>query len=200
MSDQILQENQADEETFPFLSITSLRSTHRELLQERRDNGETSEFHAAISEFLRRGEAAGAYLDEDEDRWAAQNLLDYWENELYHAGLEPPECTLAEFDPDLQPEIPDELCPYVGLGAFQESEHDYFYGRTQLIDNLLQQLNGSRLVAVIGPSGSGKSSVVLAGLLPRLYGGSDLPGSQNWHYFPPIVAWFGAPGQPGQVA
>lgn len=58
--------------------------------------------------------------------------------------------------------------PYKGLKAFQEADASDFYGRDELIDRLEETLNRRRLVAVVGPSGSGKSSVVKAGLLPRL--------------------------------
>src|SRR5262249_3405839 len=54
-------------------------------------------------------------------------------------------------------------------------------GRETLIDLLLEKVKNERFLAVFGPSGSGKSSVVLAGLLPALKRGL-LPGSQRWRY------------------
>ena len=73
--------------------------------------------------------------------------------------------------------------PYKGLHAFQESDAADFFGRDALVHRLIERLaeegNFSRFLAVIGPSGSGKSSVVNAGLIPALRRG-DLPGSQNW--------------------
>ncbi|MEM7287292.1 MAG: hypothetical protein AAF480_13145, partial [Actinomycetota bacterium] len=73
--------------------------------------------------------------------------------------------------------------PYKGLRAFQESDADDFFGRERLVDRLLEQLRQdapeSRFVAAVGPSGSGKSSVVRAGLLPRLRAGA-IPGSHEW--------------------
>ncbi|MCA9921700.1 MAG: SUMF1/EgtB/PvdO family nonheme iron enzyme [Anaerolineales bacterium] len=179
---------QTPEEIIPFLSYLSLRDTHRELLKRRREeqDNENTSLWDDVKDFLQRGEAAGAFLDIDEERQGAQNLLDYWHNQLYHAGLEGPEAILAEFDPTTQPEIPDSRCPYIGLDAFNESNFHLFFGRSQLIEDLMRQVTVNRLVAAIGPSGSGKSSVVLAGLLPRLKKG-DLPGSALWHYYPTIV-------------
>ncbi|MEX1037776.1 MAG: BTAD domain-containing putative transcriptional regulator, partial [Acidimicrobiia bacterium] len=58
--------------------------------------------------------------------------------------------------------------PYKGLKAFGESDADDFYGRDKLIDHLIGAVNRRRLVAVVGPSGSGKSSLVKAGLVSRL--------------------------------
>lgn len=73
--------------------------------------------------------------------------------------------------------------PYRGLRAFTESDVDNFFGRETLVQELLGLLSdGSdleRFVAVVGPSGSGKSSVVKAGLLPALRRGG-LPGSDSW--------------------
>ncbi len=75
--------------------------------------------------------------------------------------------------------------PYKGLRAFQEGDADDFHGREQLIQQLLSRMTEdhplSRFLAVVGPSGSGKSSVVKAGLIPALRKGA-IPGSQNWFY------------------
>ncbi|MCP4426764.1 MAG: SUMF1/EgtB/PvdO family nonheme iron enzyme [Chloroflexi bacterium] len=176
----------SEEEIVPFLSLNSLRSAHSELMKERRQGEPTDAFWNQVVEFLRCGQAGGAYMDDDGERITAQSLLDYWENQLFHEGKEPPEAVLAEFDPQKFPPIPDYLCPYVGLGAFQAENRDSFYGRSQLIDDLLRHVMVNQLIAVVGPSGSGKSSVILAGLLPRLQDGA-LPGSQNWRYYDPIV-------------
>ena len=58
--------------------------------------------------------------------------------------------------------------PYRGLFAFSETDAAVFFGREQLVDDMLAALDVHPFLAVIGPSGSGKSSVVRAGLLPRL--------------------------------
>jgi DNA-binding SARP family transcriptional activator len=58
--------------------------------------------------------------------------------------------------------------PYRGLAAFRETDADVFFGREVLTEQLLARIRRNRAVAVVGPSGSGKSSVVRAGVLPRL--------------------------------
>ncbi|MCA9899609.1 MAG: SUMF1/EgtB/PvdO family nonheme iron enzyme [Ardenticatenaceae bacterium] len=179
----------SDEEFIPFMSFTSMRDSHRALLKDRRKNKgdeDTSEFWEAVTEFLHRGADAGAFIDNTEDREAAQSLLDYWHNQLFHAGKETPEAVLVDYDTTTQPEIPDSRCPYIGLESFNEENKHLFYGRDQLIRELLDQVLVSRLVTAVGPSGSGKSSVVLAGLLPKLEDG-ELPDSDTWHYYPTIV-------------
>jgi WD40 repeat protein len=69
--------------------------------------------------------------------------------------------------------------PYRGLDAFDEADAAWFFGREPDIQQLLEQLKGSRFLAVLGPSGSGKSSLVRAGLVPALRAGA-LPGSGTW--------------------
>ena len=60
-------------------------------------------------------------------------------------------------------------CPYRGLLAFREQDAPFFYGREAFTERLVEAVQGdARVVVVLGPSGSGKSSVVFAGLLPRL--------------------------------
>ncbi len=74
------------------------------------------------------------------------------------------------------------ICPYKGLAYFDCTEEDarYFYGRTALTDELLEKVRVGNFLAVLGASGSGKSSVVRAGLLYQLQLGRRLSGSESW--------------------
>jgi basic membrane lipoprotein Med (substrate-binding protein (PBP1-ABC) superfamily)/DNA-binding SARP family transcriptional activator len=70
--------------------------------------------------------------------------------------------------------------PYKGLRPFAEADAGDFFGRDDLVEQLIRTLReGAPLVALVGPSGSGKSSVIAAGLIPRLRAG-DVPGSEHW--------------------
>ena len=69
--------------------------------------------------------------------------------------------------------------PYPGLRPFESHESEIFFGREAHTDRLLEILQRERFLAVIGPSGSGKSSLVRAGLLPGLAMGSLGTGS-DW--------------------
>jgi WD40 repeat protein/serine/threonine protein kinase len=75
--------------------------------------------------------------------------------------------------------------PYKGLQAFQEADENDFFGRKELIERLVNRLaktdQNPRFLAIVGPSGSGKSSIALAGLIPALKRGA-LFGSQEWFY------------------
>ncbi|MGJ3246807.1 MAG: caspase family protein [Elainellaceae cyanobacterium] len=73
-----------------------------------------------------------------------------------------------------------EICPYRGLECFEESHAEYFFGRSELTDQLLDQLRSGRFVAVVGASGSGKSSLVRAGLISELRKGQKFSGSDRW--------------------
>ena len=70
-------------------------------------------------------------------------------------------------------------CPFKGLASFEPVDAEYFFGREQLIAELVARLVGAGFLGIVGPSGSGKSSVLRAGLLPALAGGV-LPGSGSW--------------------
>jgi hypothetical protein len=83
--------------------------------------------------------------------------------------------------------------PYKGLRPFGEADADDFFGRETLIQELLGRIaevgdpaagskqDLTRFLAVVGPSGSGKSSVVKAGLIPALRRGG-VPGSEDWFF------------------
>lgn len=70
--------------------------------------------------------------------------------------------------------------PFPGLRPFNTDEDHLFFGREQQISDLLTLLRKHRFVAVVGSSGSGKSSVVRAGLLPELLGGGMRQVGSDW--------------------
>ncbi len=81
-------------------------------------------------------------------------------------------------------------CPYPGLAAFGRQHADLFFGREEQIHNLVREIEaGNRRLCIIGPSGSGKSSLVQAGLLPQLERGSAVRAA--W-----LVASMRATGNP----
>ena len=69
------------------------------------------------------------------------------------------------------------VCPYRGLRAFREEDAPYFFGREAFTTLLVDAMGASPMVGVIGPSGSGKSSVVHAGLVPALRSSGDEGGA-----------------------
>lgn len=86
---------------------------------------------------------------------------------------------------EVRPSVASGICPYKGLSFFDYTGDDpkYFFGREHLTDQLLEKVRSGNFVAVLGPSGSGKSSVVRAGLLHQLRSGHRLSGSEHWPIF-----------------
>ncbi len=78
-------------------------------------------------------------------------------------------------------------CPYKGLDYFKTEDHEYFYGRTALTDKLLEKVRSKNFLVVLGASGSGKSSLVRAGLLYQLQQGLKLSGSDHWQIYQPFT-------------
>ncbi|MCW8382155.1 nSTAND1 domain-containing NTPase [Streptomyces justiciae] len=72
--------------------------------------------------------------------------------------------------------------PYTGLRSFTEEDAEWFFGREQLVEEVAGRLERQRFVVVIGASGSGKSSLLRAGLVPRLQAAATVvvltPGTQ----------------------
>ena len=90
----------------------------------------------------------------------------------------------ATEDLALAPSMVWEGCPYLGLMPFQERDAKIFYGRgelvAQLVQRLAERLGQPGILLVTGESGAGKSSLLRAGLMPLLAAGALGPGSQRW--------------------
>jgi tetratricopeptide (TPR) repeat protein len=81
--------------------------------------------------------------------------------------------------------------PFPGLRPFEANEEHLFFGREGQSEEILRRLRQHRFLAIVGSSGSGKSSLVRAGLLPYLYGGFLADGGSHWR-----VAIFRPGGDP----
>jgi WD40 repeat protein len=126
----------------------------------------------AEQEATRRLAAAGQWLaTERRERRAdlefANNVIGLKLARLYGDGGAPPVDAVTE-------------CPYKGLASFGGDDARLFFGRERLVGELAARTVGSGLLAVVGASGSGKSSLIGAGLIPSLREGL-LPGSKRWH-------------------
>ena len=126
----------------------------------------------AGDEARRRLEAAAAWLAEGRGRQAAglrfaDNVIAAHLGRMYDAGR--------------VEELGDGCALTKDSEAFEEADAAYFFGREQLVGELAARTVGFGLLGVVGPSGSGKSSVVLAGLIPSLRAGL-LPGSERWDH------------------
>ncbi len=91
--------------------------------------------------------------------------------------------------------------PFPGLRAFTDADAPIFFGRGHEIDALVKRLQTARFVGVVGVSGSGKSSLVGAGLLPRLHANA-IEGSKDWllpTWDNRLKQWIGLRFTPGEV-
>jgi WD40 repeat protein len=104
--------------------------------------------------------------------------------------------TSSKFDPkQLDEALPlnEDNNPYRGLNSFDEKHADFFFGRQALVDKLADRLSkhDQALTVVLGISGSGKSSLVKAGLLPCLRNQKSEQKSNQWYILDPM--------RPGEV-
>jgi WD40 repeat protein/DNA-binding SARP family transcriptional activator len=126
-------------------------------------------------------------------RSAALHQYDLCQAVLHDAlGVEPAPDTVALYceilAQNLQPLNARSVNPYKGLHFFTEADALYFFGRESFVEQLARAVQQQPLSAVIGPSGSGKSSLVFAGLLPYL--------TLQPHSAPYLVASFRPGSQP----
>jgi WD40 repeat protein/class 3 adenylate cyclase len=79
--------------------------------------------------------------------------------------------------PDYSLPPADVPCPYKGLVAFEPEDEELFFGREELVESIVGRLREAPFLAVLGPSGSGKSSLVRAGVVPELERGGRAPSA-----------------------
>jgi energy-coupling factor transporter ATP-binding protein EcfA2 len=176
-----------------YKSLSAIRAAHTRLLREYEkydepEEGEKlpEEFIQSVETFLWNASSSGALMDVEEDRTDAQALLNYWTTVLYNFGKAPRPATLHRFMEEIAARQIGERCPYPGLKAFNREDRVVFYGRRELVRQMTTWLAKENFVAVVGLSGSGKSSIVKAGLISELQEGA-VPGSDQWTYYEPIV-------------
>jgi WD40 repeat protein/tetratricopeptide (TPR) repeat protein len=145
-----------------------MREDHNRLLKRHREVGNSLQFVDEIRSFIQRGAATGCVLGTDDERFAAQSLLDYWCAILYRATGKSPGTALAEFQPEFEPELQDSACPYPGLDLDPEGTGTRLFGCEDLIQDCLGRLAKHHLLILFGEAGSGRSYLLQAGLLPAL--------------------------------
>jgi hypothetical protein len=137
-----------------------------------------------VNQFFQRfqnadGSSRGGYIPYESpsefERQLDSDIRSVLEDLLSRAAVPEPK-------PSAQPAGVAEGWPYPGLRRLTESDASMFFGRGRETDDLIRRLcDGQRAVFIVGASGSGKSSLVRAGLLPRLRGNA-VYGSKDWLY------------------
>ncbi len=126
------------------------------------------------------------------------------ENRLGIAPTTPPVSTHPGPQPLIIATPKWDRSPFPGLVSFKKADATIFFGRERETDELVKKVAESRFVAVVGASGSGKSSLVGAGLLPRLEANainSDTTQSKDWLLpdFERGKGWSGLRFTPGEL-
>jgi hypothetical protein len=170
-----------------FGSFVELQQANLELLEEKANFASTigvGSQSEKIRQFIAQAVATGAILRSSSERKAAQASIDYWttsqilsrEYPKVGAGQEaaggPVVPVLAEYDPTRVTSDVDTkgmASPYKGLDPFAQEDAVNYFGREDAAEELQKRLESdSPVIVLLGPSGSGKSSLINAGLLPRL--------------------------------
>ena len=141
------------------------------LIAESSDESTRTALIAKITDWLHACASQGLFIPlASADRRAFRSLLERWNSRLrdqgiYIEGID----SLVDFDPSAGIVLTGE-CPYPGLEPYTKSRRGNFFGREPLVPSYVDHLEqqGNRILLIIGASGSGKSSLALAGVLPRL--------------------------------
>jgi len=121
-----------------------------------------------LQEWLMRCVDYGRFLDNGSpERRALQGRVDYWTSRLGMHGVGLPIDQLAAFDPSAGVVL-DVASPFPGLKAYDENQQPDFYGRDHETADCIARLERNHILLIVGGSGSGKSSLALAGVLPAL--------------------------------
>jgi signal transduction histidine kinase len=122
----------------------------------------------------------------DNGQVTVDRLFDFIASELSQSRQEPirmgvgRSLTLVQYPPKKTAVVVDETCPYQGLQPFGKEQARFFFGREKVVQLLMEKLGQANFVPIIGASGSGKSSVVRAGLIPQLE-------KNGWRVLEPIL-------------
>ncbi len=125
--------------------------------------------------------SGGIEIDAERDITIGGDVVGRDKITTYGYSVEQVSTLLTQISSTFQPKPFDGRCPYLGLDFFSEDDADRFFGRETLVGELVARVKESRFVVIAGPSGSGKSSLVRAGLIHALKQGA-LPNSDRWLY------------------
>ncbi|MEN8131734.1 MAG: ATP-binding protein [Pseudomonadota bacterium] len=168
-----------------FLTLSEIRAEHRDLQKKLDMEALTDKDIQRIVVFIHRVREAGSYIGNEDDRWTCQGYLDYWATTLCSHSNDVPNAELTPFDENTAPLLEEADCPYVGLRSFQFEDADIFFGREDDISRIRRRLLEYRMIVVTGPSGSGKSSLVAAGIVPELLHRKDISSRDYVRSFSP---------------
>jgi hypothetical protein len=135
-----------------------------------REGQEHGIFTAAVLEGLTAEKAVKGEITSNDLFGFVSRELKTSGQEVIHAGMgfAIPLVSYPSQERTISPKLDESVVPYRGLEPFEKEQAEFFFGRKQVIEDIWRTLDHGNFVAVIGASGSGKSSVVRAGLVPWL--------------------------------
>lgn len=165
----------------PFYDATPATVLFKQLNEPLPDiNGERDDLNQHVNDVLQRATAKDMASRYD----TAVDFARDFQDAVFQALGYTPSGNLAISIQDALTHDADIVNPYKGLRAFQQADSHDFFGRDALISRILGRLveknDSANFLAVIGPSGSGKSSVIKAGVLPKIQQGI-LDESKRWY-------------------
>ncbi len=122
----------------------------------------------ALRQELEKNKLVSFFTNPDELASLVSVVIGKWERDLFGSNKQLEASVKKQLEP-IHDEKGELVCPYQGLLAFTQKERPFFFGRQAVVEALADKLiQGKKFIPLIGASGSGKSSVVLAGLIPWL--------------------------------
>ncbi|MFL5804891.1 MAG: hypothetical protein ACJ8CR_24495, partial [Roseiflexaceae bacterium] len=175
-----------DDEPPYFFSLPALKDADTALRTSYASRSSDPQMLSQLEAFLERAQNTGALLDDSQERDEAQDLLVSWTIRLITDGHNARDRTLVPYDSRVAPVLPDVPRPYPGIDALSEADADLFFGQQKLLDDLFVHVSQQRLLILMGPTASGKTSLIFGGLLPKLKQATarDLP---HWSHYVHIV-------------
>jgi WD40 repeat protein len=152
-----------------FKSFDAVQKLHQKFLKA--NSGSETVDSKGIRQFIDEVEASGTYISSDRQRTALQTMIDYWSATLQRQRESVKPVQPKPFDLNRAPVLPDSACPFPGLRSFTEADFELYFGRERLVDEALERLESQGrggCLLLTGESGCGKTSLLRAGILPRL--------------------------------
>jgi hypothetical protein len=153
-----------------FDTLNKVRKRHVELMRQTLDPEAASHSADEIVVFMRRVAKVGTFLSADDERTAAQNILDYWNATLLTSGAKKTDVP-CELDAPAQGSVasrPIGENPFRDASALGVGDRTQFSGREEAVAALLDVVQKRPIVFVSGSAGSGRNSLVMAGVVAHL--------------------------------
>jgi uncharacterized protein YjbI with pentapeptide repeats len=152
-------------------SLGKIRRRHVELMRETLASEATLKLAPTIVDFMRQVANAGAKLEAEDERAAAQNVLDYWNASLLTSGarktISDAPTDLAQFVPSENHGLPSGENPFQDIGALGLDDRALLFGRGDAIATVVELVRKHPIVFIAGSVGSGRTSLAMAGVAPK---------------------------------